>query len=208
MALPLTRRQKEFLDYIESFIGTHGYAPTMSELGKHFGIRSLATVHKHLSNLEQKGFIRRLPNRSRAVELRSVARKGRAYRLPLLGHVAAGHPIEPVETPDTITVPDEFSGQRDTFVLRVRGDSMVGEGILDGDYIVVEGRPTADSGDTVVATVRGEATVKKFYRGRGGAVRLQPANDRMKPIIAKGTEVEIKGVVVAVLRKYRSNRRR
>jgi len=206
VGLPLTARQRELLDYVEEFIEAHGYAPTLSEIGRYFGIRSLATVHKHLRNLERKGQIRRLANRSRALELVPVAKAARARRLPLLGEVAAGKPIEPVEGADTIAVPEELGRGRNTFVLRVRGDSMVEEGIWDGDYIVVEGRPTAENGDTVVATINGEATVKKFYRERGGKIRLQPANETLQPIIARSSAVEIKGVVVAVLRKYRRSR--
>lgn len=206
MGLPLTARQRELLDYLEQFIEAHGFAPTLSEIGRHFGIRSLATVHKHLRNLECKGQIRRLANRSRAVELVPVAKAARARRLPLLGEVAAGKPIEAVEVADTISVPEELIRGRNTFVLRVRGNSMVEEGIWDGDYIVVEGKPTAENGDTVVATIDGEATVKKFYRERGDNIRLQPANETLQPIIARSSAVEIKGVVAAIFRKYHRSR--
>lgn len=199
----LTRRQRELLDYLERYIATRGYAPTLHEIGRHFGLASLATVHKHLGNLERKGAIRRLPNRSRALELEPVRAEVRAASVPLLGRVAAGAPIEPVEERDTISLPEELLGRGETFVLEVHGDSMVGEGILDGDYIVVEARATAEPGETVVALVGGEATVKRFFHAPGGRVRLQPANDRLPPLVVPARDVEIRGVVVAVLRKYR-----
>ena len=198
----LTKRQKELFDYLDGYLASHGYAPTLEEIGSQFNLNSLATVHKHLTNLEQKGLIRRTWNHSRAIELLPRAEASGAVELPLLGRVAAGQPIEALETADTIAVPAEFVRRRNTFVLRVVGSSMVGDGILDGDYIVVEERPTADNGETVVATLDGEATVKRFYRERGGRIRLQPANDTMEPIIARERDIEVRGVVVAVLRKY------
>ncbi|MBM4259259.1 MAG: transcriptional repressor LexA [Deltaproteobacteria bacterium] len=199
----LTRRQKEMWDYLQSHIATHGYAPTLEEIGAYFGLSSLATVHKHLTNLEMKGVITRKWNLSRAIEIPEQRKSAEAVDLPLLGRVAAGAPIEVIETNDTLSVPSEFVRRSDTaFALRVKGESMIEEGILDGDYIVIEQRPTAQAGETVVALVNGEATVKKFFPDRGGRVRLQPANAQMEPIIARGKDVEIRGVVVAVLRKY------
>jgi len=198
----LTKRQKELLDFLRAYIAEHGYAPTLDEIGRHFALGSLATVHKHLTNLERKGRIRRLANHSRALELTEVPAAGAAVAVPLLGRVAAGAPIEAVEVPETVTLPEELLGRGETFALRVRGDSMIGEGILDGDLIVVESRPDAENGATVVALVRGEATVKKLYRERG-RVRLVPANEKLAPIVARAAEVEIRGVVIAVLRRYR-----
>jgi repressor LexA len=199
----LTRRQKELCDYLQDYIATRGYAPTLEEIGAHFGLSSLATVHKHLSNLELKGLITRKWNLSRAIEITPPQKTTEAIALPLLGRVAAGAPIEAVEMHDSLAIPvDLVRRPHNAFTLQVKGESMIGEGILDGDYIVVEARPTAEAGETVVALVNGEATVKKFYRERGGRVRLQPANPQMDPIIAKGKEVEIRGVVVAVMRKY------
>jgi repressor LexA len=198
----LTKRQKELFDFLDGYLATHGYAPTLEEIGIQFKLNSLATVHKHLTNLEQKGLIRRTWNHSRAIELVSTAKPARAVELPLLGRVAAGQPIEALETSDTLAVPEEFIRRQNTFVLRVVGSSMVNDGILDGDYIVVEQRPTAENGETVVAILHGEATVKRFYREPAGKIRLQPANDGMGPIIARSRDVEIRGVVVAVLRKY------
>ena len=198
----ITKRQKELLDYVRGYIAKNGYAPTLEEIGRHFSLASLATVHKHLTNLERKGRIRRHANQSRALEVVPDPTVGRAVQVPLLGRVAAGTPIEAVETPETVTLPEELLGRGETFALRVRGDSMIGDGILDGDLVVVESRPTADNGSTVVALVRGDATVKKIYRERG-RVRLMPANDRVPPIVARAADVEIRGVVIAVLRRYR-----
>ncbi|MGD9762186.1 MAG: transcriptional repressor LexA [Candidatus Binatia bacterium] len=198
----LTKRQKELFDYLEGYIVRRGYAPTFEEIGARFGLSSLATVHKHLTNLEKKGLIRRTWNHSRAIELVPQAPDSGAVTLPLLGRVAAGRPVEMLETADHIAVPEEFIRRENTFVLRAVGSSMVADGILDGDYLVVEQRPTAENGETVVAVVNGEATVKRFHREKGGQIRLQPANDAMQPLVVKARDCEIRGVVVAVMRKY------
>jgi len=198
----LTKRQKELYDYLQGYIGTHGYAPTFQEIGKQFKLSSLATVHKHLSNLENKRLIRRHWNYSRAIELVPQRREARSTALPLLGRVAAGQPIEAIATDDTLTVPEAFVGRGRTYALRVKGDSMIGDGILDGDYIIVEERADADNGQTVVAMIGGEATVKRFHREKGNMIRLQPANDSMPPIRVKAKDVIIRGVVIAIMRKY------
>jgi repressor LexA len=195
---PLTKRQREILDYLQEFIQQQGYAPSLEEIGRRFGLSSLATVHKHLTNLEEKGFIRRLWNRSRSVELLSA----RAVELPMLGYVAAGLPIEAVAGSETIAVPEDLVGRRDTYVLRVKGDSMIDEQIRDGDYVIVEDRKTADNGEMVIALVGGaDVTLKKFYREHG-RVRLQPANPAMQPILLDPSLVQLQGVVVGVMRKY------
>ncbi|MGE0825065.1 MAG: transcriptional repressor LexA [Candidatus Binatia bacterium] len=199
----LTRRQKEMWDYLRTYIEARGYAPTLEEIGAHFHLSSLATVHKHLTNLELKGLITRKWNLSRAIEIPPQRKAAEAIELPLLGQVAAGAPIEAVEVNDTLTVPvDLLRRSQAAFALRVKGESMIEEGILDGDYIVVERRASAETGETVVAIINGEATVKKFYPERGERIRLQPANPHMQPIIVRGKDVEVRGVVVAVLRKY------
>jgi repressor LexA len=198
----LTKRQKQLYDYLDEYIARQGFAPTLEEIGQHFKLSSLATVHKHLSNLEHKGLIVRKWNFSRAIELVPRQKKTGAVDVPLLGYVAAGLPIEPVETDETFTVPEEFIRRQNTFVLRVKGNSMINDGILDGDYIIVEERADADNGDTVVAVINGEATVKKFYRDKEDMVRLVPANDTMAPIVAAAQAVSIRGAVVAVMRKY------
>jgi repressor LexA len=200
--LPLTKRQREILDYLSEFIQQHGYAPSLEEVGRRFGLTSLATVHKHLTNLQDKGCIKRTWNRSRSVELVGSRPAGRAVDLPLLGYVAAGVPIEAVAGSETIAVPEDFVGRRDTYVLRVRGDSMIDEQIRDGDYVVVEDRKSAENGEMVIALLRGsEVTLKKFYR-ENGRIRLQPANPTMRPILVEGDHVHIQGVVVGVMRKY------
>ena len=199
----LTKRQKQLVDFLEHYIGEHGYAPTLAEVGEYFGLSSLATVHKHLRNLEQKGFIRRMHNHSRALEIAGKNVGAGARDVPLLGLVAAGLPIEANEGQDTITVPEEFVRRDNTFCLRVKGESMVDEGIRDGDYIIVEGRDGANAGETVVALIGSEATVKKYYPEQGGRVRLQPANPTMEPIFVNEEDMQIRGVVVGLMRRYR-----
>ena len=199
----VTPRQKEILEYLGRHIEKKGYAPTIEEIGEHFGLSSLATVHKHLTNLQEKGLIKRAWNRSRSVEMVPTRSGGRALELPLLGFVAAGLPIEAIASNETIAVPEDLVGKRDTYVLRVRGDSMIDEQIRDGDYVVVEDRKTADNGEMVIALVRGtDVTLKKFYRDPGGRIRLQPANAAMQPIFVDPDQVQIQGVVVGVMRKY------
>lgn len=199
---PLTKRQREILDYLQEFIQQYGYAPSLEEIGRRFGLSSLATVHKHLTNLEEKGFIRRVWNRSRSVELLAARTGQRAVELPMLGYVAAGVPIEAVTGNETIAVPEDLVGRRDTYVLRVKGDSMIDEQIRDGDFVIVEDRKTADNGEMVIALLAGaDVTLKKFYR-ENGRVRLQPANATMQPIMADANDVQIQGVVVGVMRRY------
>jgi repressor LexA len=199
---PLTRRQREILDYLTDFIEDHGYAPSLEEIGQRFGLSSLATVHKHLTNLQDKGFIRRAWNRSRSVELVPTRIGARAIELPLLGYVAAGVPIEAVVSTESVAVPEDICGARDTYALRVRGDSMIDEQIRDGDLVVVEDRKTAHNGEMVIALLDGaDVTLKKFYR-EDGHIRLQPANDAMQPIIVSTDSVQVQGVVVGVMRRY------
>src|SRR5215813_8844018 len=200
--LPLTKRQREILDYLNEFIRQHGYAPSLEEIGRRFGLSSLATVHKHLTNLQEKGFIKRAWNRSRSVEMLPTRGGGRAVELPLLGYVAAGHPIEAVAGSETIAVPDALIGKRDSYVLRVKGDSMIDEQIRDGDFVIVEDRKSADNGEMVIALVDGQdVTLKKFYRDNG-KIRLQPANPAMQPIMVDPDAVQVQGVVIGVMRKY------
>ena len=199
---PLTKRQREILNYLNEFIEDRGYAPSLDEIGRRFGLSSLATVHKHLTNLQEKGFIRRAWNRSRSVELVSTPFGGRAIDLPLLGYVAAGTPIEAVVSNETVTVPEDLVGQRDTYALRVRGSSMIDEHIRDGDLVVVEDRKTVRDGEMVIALLDGsDVTLKKFYR-ENGRIRLQPANDTIAPIVVESDAVQVQGVVVGVIRRY------
>ena len=202
--MPLTKRQKEILDHIEVFIDEHGYAPSFEEIAEAFGYSSLATVHEHLSNLERKGYIRKAYNESRSIELTPPNGGPGVVELPLLGAVAAGLPIEAIQQQEVLAVPpDMVRENRDNYVLRVEGDSMIDEHIKDGDYIVVSAQDTADDGQMVVALVGGDsATVKKLYREPGGKVRLQPANPSVSPIVEDAHNVAVQGVVIGVIRKY------
>jgi repressor LexA len=202
--VPLTRRQREILDYVSGHITSQGYAPSFEEIAHQFGFQSLATVHEHLTNLERKGYIRRAHNESRAIEI--VPPKGQtgATELTLYGLVAAGEPIEAIAGNDTIAVPDELIPRRGrSYVLKVRGQSMIDEHIKDGDFIVVHERNEADNGQTVVALVHGSsATVKRFYREPGGWIRLEPANATMHALRVNERDVVVQGIVVGVIRKY------
>ena len=201
--MALTKRQRQILDYVESFIEAYGYSPSFEEIASNFGYSSLATVHEHLSNLEEKGFLRKNYNKSRSLEVVRAQMGALALELPLLGTVAAGLPIEAIQDQDTVSVPHDMVRSGNNYVLRVKGNSMVDEQIRDGDYIIVNSRQTAENGEMVVALVNGDsATVKKFYRERDGRIRLQPANPTMEPMYFSADEVEIQGIVVGVIRKY------
>lgn len=198
----LTKKQREVYNYINNYIRRKGYAPTLEEIGIGLGLSSLATVHKHLKHLEEKGVIERKWNRGRSIELKGFLDLPNSVEIPLLGTVAAGKPIEAVEDNQLISVPQDFLRGKETFVLKVQGDSMIDEQIKDGDFVVVERRNTAENGDTVVALINSEdATVKKFYR-ENEKVKLVPANEKMSPMVFNEDEVEIKGVVIALMRKY------
>ncbi len=206
--MAITRRQRQVYDYISDFVQRNGYSPSFEEIGEGMGLSSLATVHKHISNLEKKGLLTRDYNRSRSIDL--LPPKGRLKQamavnttmvLPLLGRIAAGQPIEAVSNPETISLAD-FVRSKEVFVLEVRGDSMQDEHIIDGDYVLVEKIKTAHNGDIVVALVdTTDATLKRFYR-EGDNIRLQPSNAAMRPIIVPAASVEIQGRVIGVLRKY------
>ena len=203
--MALTRRQREILDFLESFIDEYGYSPSFEEIAKFFGYRSLATVHEHLSNLERKGYIRRNYNESRSVEPLEEARpRAAATHLPLLGRVAAGSPIEAIEDQESIAVPEDMlAGAGPHYVLRVRGDSMIDDQIRDGDCVVVDGRQAAENGEMVIALVNGDsATVKRFFREGSGRIRLQPANEHHAPQYYHEHEVQVRGVVIGVIRRY------
>jgi len=202
--MPLTKRQKEILDHIQSFLEENGYAPSFEEIAEAFGYSSLATVHEHLTNLERKGYIRKAYNESRSIELVPRSSPSDGSVLPLLGNVAAGVPIEAVQQDETVAVPpDMVRSGRNHYVLRVQGDSMIDEQIRDGDFIVVNSQPVAENGEMVVALVDGEsATVKKLYRESGNRIRLQPANDAVEPIVVEADRVDVQGIVVGVVRKY------
>jgi len=202
--MPLTRRQREILNYLNGYLEANEYAPSFEEIARHFNYNSLATVHEHLTNLERKGYIKRTYNESRAIEVLPSEVNPRATELPLLGLVAAGTPIEALATHEMIAVPEDFTRRGGNhYVLRVRGNSMIDEQIRDGDYVVIRERQNADNGEMVIALINNSsATVKKFYRERDGRIRLQPANDAMEPIYIHENDVTIQGIVVGVLRKY------
>lgn len=200
--MALTRRQREIYDYITEFVAAEGYSPSLEEIGGHFGLASVATVHKHVHHLVEKGFLKKAWNRSRSLEpVHQEAAE--LVTLPLIGSVAAGSPIEAIEDHETIAVPAQMVAPRsESFVLRVRGDSMIEDQICSGDMVVVESRHEARNGETVVALVDGsDATLKRFYRS-GGTVKLVPANEKMKPIELPAESVTIRGVVRGLLRTF------
>jgi repressor LexA len=208
--MALTKRQRQIYDFIAEFVESNGYSPSFEEIGAALGLSSLATVHKHINNLERKKFLRRDYNRSRSIDVlplpegipsraRPMAVSG--LELPLVGRIAAGKPIEQVETPETISLTD-FTRAKDVFVLQVMGESMQDEHIMNGDYVLVEKTESAREGEIVVALVNGsETTLKRLYHD-GAQIRLQPSNAAMQPIYFPADAVQVQGRVVAVLRKY------
>lgn len=198
----LTARQKEIFNFIKKYLAAHGIAPTVMEMRDHFQLGSLSTVHKHLKALEKRGYIVRSKGYARAIKIKEDTGIF-SQEIPMLGLIAAGEPIRAFDVPETITIPEDMLGRGETFSLQVNGDSMIGDGIHDGDYLIVERRSQAYDGEIVVAIVDGDdATVKRFYR-EGKNVRLQPSNAAMAPIIVSGSSIEIRGVVIGLLRKYR-----
>ena len=199
----LTKRQKEILDFITYYLKDHGYAPSYMEIAEQFGISSPATVHQHVKALEEKGYLKAEKNQKRALEpvLLSHYRDSTVVDLPLVGLITAGDPIEAVAEQETIAVPSDFvRDSENSYVLKVKGQSMIDEGIWDGDYVIVERNHSPKSGDVVVALLdNAYATLKKFYREKD-SIRLQPANPSMKPIYVK--DPLIQGVVRAVIRKF------
>lgn len=202
MTKQLTKRQREILDYINDFLEEHNYSPSIREIGEKFGLSSPATIHAHLKNLEDKGFLKKGYNEARSIELVPADMNwAKAVELPLAGLITAGEPIEAVETTEMIAIPADFvTDNFNNYVLQVKGESMIEEGILDGDYVIVERNPSPRNGDVVVALLdNAYATLKKFYR-ETNRIRLQPANSGMKPIYAK--DPLIQGVVKGVIRKF------
>jgi len=212
--MALTRRQKDVYDFLVQFVTEHGYSPSFQEISKGLGLSSLATVHKHITNLEEKGLLKRDYNRSRSIDL--LKPRGRMRQilgntantaaasemeLPLLGRIAAGRPVEALENPESISLGD-FTRSKDVYVLQVSGESMQDEHIVNGDYVLVEKTNVARDGEIVVALVNGsDATLKRIYT-ESDKVRLQPSNSTMQPIIVPAASVHIQGRVIGVLRKY------
>lgn len=203
----LTRRQREVLDFVVRFVGENGYSPSLEEIASAFDLSSVATVHKHVKHLVDKGYLRKAWNRSRSVEPVQTGGASASVELPVLGAVAAGRPIEAIEVEvgaaETVSVPASMTARgRDHYVLRVRGDSMIEDQICDGDLVVIESRREARNGETVVALVDGEeATLKRFYRA-GAQVKLVPANQSMAPMEYHASQVEIRGIVRGLIREF------
>ena len=200
----LTRQQQRIMNFIGEFLEMEGYAPTLDEIRAHLGLSAVSTVHEHVERLIDKGYLSRGWNQSRSLVVSSEARgKSRSARIPLLGRVAAGTPIEAVSDPETIPVPESMLGRKETFALDVSGDSMVDEGILDGDTLIVEKAETADNGTLVIALIKGrDAVVKRFFK-RGRRVELVSANESRPPLVLDGRAVRVQGIVVGLLRRYR-----
>ncbi|APG26785.1 repressor LexA [Syntrophotalea acetylenivorans] len=200
---PITPKQKQVFEFISQYIESQGFAPSQQEIAKAFGFRSLGTVQNYLVRLEREGLLSRNWNGRRSLRLAAAAEPEQGMKLPLAGTVAAGKPIEAIETSDSIDVPPAMVGTGEHFVLHVAGDSMIDDGILDGDYVVVRKQVTAENGQTVVALLDNEATVKRLHRN-GQSIELHPANPTMQPItVAADVPFGIEGVVVGVIRHYR-----
>ncbi|HWW62721.1 MAG TPA: transcriptional repressor LexA [Thermoanaerobaculia bacterium] len=199
----LTERQRDILNFIRDFQKERGVAPTHREICDRFGFSSYGTVYKHLSLLEKKGLIRRDWNQKRGVELvdKPEPQESAVRELPLFGYIAAGRPLEVEVSDEMIAVPQHLTTRGDNFVLKVRGDSMIDDGIMDGDLVVIARRERADNGEMVVANVNGEVTLKRIYQ-EGGRVRLQPANSTMTPIYAAARDVAVQGIVVGLMRRF------
>jgi repressor LexA len=208
--MALTRRQKEVVDYLADFIERKGYSPSYEEIAEGIDLNSIATVHKHISALEAKGYLKRGFNQSRSVEISEsyLAERGRGpvapESVPLLGRIAAGRPVEQMAQGEALQFSD-FRGNASTYALQVRGESMIDDHICDGDFVLIEKADSVRDGEIVVALVEGhETTLKRFYREAGGMIRLQPANATMEPILVPAPAVEVQGRLIAVMRKYRN----
>lgn len=204
MATVLYRRQRQILDFIRDYIDKYGNAPTLVEIAKKLKVKSLATVHEHLQTLEKKGLIKRSSGIVRGIEIldRQIGKIVKGLEIPLLGYIAAGSPIEPYTDPDATfpVTPNMISANKKSYVLQVRGDSMIEDGILDGDFVIVEEANQARDGDIVVAMIEnGVVTLKRYFKEKD-RIRLEPANSSMQPIFAKN--VAIQGKCVGVIRKY------
>ena len=208
--MAITKRQREIYDFIARFVAERGYSPSFEEIGDGTDLSSLATVHKHITNLEKKGLLKRDYNRSRSIDVlppRGALKKSMevaasaAMELPLMGRIAAGRPVEALQNPETISLAD-FTRSKEVFVLQVKGDSMQDEAILDGDYILVEKTSVVRNGEIAVALVDGmESTLKRIFK-EADKVRLQPSNAAMQPVIVSAAAVQVQGRVIGVLRKY------
>jgi len=197
----LTKRQKQILDYITKYIKENNYAPSLEEIKRHFRLSSVSTIHQHVETLREKGYLKKIENQPRSIELNEKRKQSNLVAVPLLGVIAAGEPIEAIENKETIKVQKNLlSKSGEHFALRVQGNSMVNEGIFDGDTVIIRKQPDAENGETVVALINGnEVTLKKIYKEKNG-FRLQPANPNLKPIFTK--ELTVQGKVVSVIRNF------
>lgn len=201
---PLTPKQQNVLDFVRRFFSNWGYAPTIAEICEGMKLSSTSTVHKHLKILVDKDYIDSLPRRSRGLSVKPQAvSTSNCVEILMLGQVTAGQPIMMNEIPETICLPESMLGKGETFVLEVKGESMIDEAIKDGDLVIVEKKCTANNGEMVIACIGNEeVTLKRIYR-EGNRVRLQPSNPAMAPIIIDNQDVTIKGIVIGILRKYK-----
>jgi repressor LexA len=206
MAEPLTKRQKEVLDYVTQFIEIYGYAPSYREIAGHFKYGSVATVAEHIESLVAKGMLQKGDNEARSIQLVKADDLdiSTSIGLPIMGLVAAGQPIETLGAHhETLEVPPFMVGRRNSYVLQVKGQSMIDEGINDGDYVVVQEKEVPSNGEMIIALINGgEATLKRYFKEKNH-IRLQPSNSAMEPIIVEsGTPIEIQGIVIGLIRKY------
>ena len=208
--MALTKRQKEVLEFLADFIDKNRYSPSYEEIADGLSLNSLATIHKHVSSLESKGYLRRAFNQSRSLEIApryaAEVEKRRAVEtglaVPLLGKIAAGVPVEAIANPEMLHFQD-FIGDSGTYALQVRGESMIDDHICDGDFVLIQKTDSVRDGEIVVALVDGtETTLKRHYREPNGQIRLQPANSAMEPIFVSGASLQVQGKLMAVLRKY------
>ena len=208
--MALTKRQKEVLEFLADFIDKNRYSPSYEEIADGLSLSSLATIHKHVSSLESKGYLRRAFNQSRSLEIApryaAEVEKRRAVEtglaVPLLGKIAAGVPVEAIANPEMLHFQD-FIGDSGTYALQVRGESMIDDHICDGDFVLIQKTDSVRDGEIVVALVDGtETTLKRLYREPNGQIRLQPANSAMEPIYVSGASLQVQGKLMAVLRKY------
>lgn len=204
MPVIVYKRQKQILDFLAQYIQKNGYSPTLQQIAEAIGVSSLATVHEHLSSMAKKGLIKKYEGAVRGIELvdKRLAELTHGIELPIMGYIAAGAPIEPLTDPNaTLSVsPGLVSGKKPAFVLQVKGESMIDDGILDGDFVIIEGQEEANNGDIVVALLEnGLATLKRYYK-EATRIRLEPANATMSPIFA--TKVKIQGKVVGIVRRF------
>jgi repressor LexA len=199
--MSLTKKQKQVYDYICHYLEENGFSPTQAEIQEHFGFKSLGSVQDYIRYLKGSGYLTSDPNSVRGLMPTNIDKAEESVPLPLHGKVAAGRPIEAIEGNEFINVPPHMIGHGEHYALTISGDSMIEDGIFDGDTVVIKSQKTAHNGNTVVAVIDNEATIKRFYRTKG-QIELHPANEKLSPIVVKDGQLEIKGVLVGLLRSY------